>query len=171
MRPDQPYHYEPQSGDSVVYRGKQWIVVANAKDPGGGFLLHSNNRWFYANEIGHHKPNYRNPKFEYSMFSHIADKGFDLDDWEAVYRFACSYFNVDTAGWLDNEVGHARAVEKYRTAYGALEQEIFPRPPDSFPIVYAAHASYKMDAIVAELARRGIFDPDGPDHGHNKLTI
>jgi hypothetical protein len=171
VRLDEPYDYEPQPGDTVVYRGKQWIVVSNPNDPGGGFLLHNDQRWFYANELDRHKPNYRNPKFEYSMLSHMANKGFDLDDWEAVYRFACSYFNVDTTGWLDNEVEHARAVRKYKNASRSLKKEIFPHPPDSFVIESPRQMFYKSDAIAAELARRGIFDPDGPIAGQNKLAI
>jgi hypothetical protein len=52
----------------------------------------------------------------------IAGKGFDLDDWEAVYRFSCSYFKINTQGWLDKEIEHTRAVRKYRDAYDACKR-------------------------------------------------
>jgi hypothetical protein len=105
----EPCKYKPQSGETVVYRGRQWVVVAAPKDLGGGFVLHHEQQWFYANELGHHEPNWHNADVEYSTFSHYAGKGFDLDDWEAVYRFACSYFRIDTASWLDQEIAHELA--------------------------------------------------------------
>jgi hypothetical protein len=110
---------------------------------------------------------------EYSTFSHYAAKGFDLDDWEEVYRFACSYFKIDIANWLDKEISRARAVQRYRDAFKAVETEMFPKPPDSWGGYCPGDRSHihKQDAVAAELARRGILDPDGPIGVHNKLIV
>jgi hypothetical protein len=79
---------------------KQWVVIANARNPGGGCVHHHDERWFYADDLGRHEPNHYKADVEYSMFSDIAGKGFDLGDWEAVYRFACAY--CDGPGSLDS---------------------------------------------------------------------
>ena len=164
---ERPCVYEPQPGDTVVYRGRQWVVVANPKDPGGGLIIHNDDtRWFSADRLTERQPNWRNANVEYSMFSHIAGKGFDLDDWEAAFRAACAYFHVETSGWLDKEIAHARAVREYRDASNALSREMFPETTDVF--ISPSVMSRKHNAVTAELARRGIFDPDGPMVGEGR---
>jgi len=179
LLPDDPeddealYIYKLQPDDMVAYRGKQWIVVANPREGGGGFLLHHIQCWFNADELGDHRPNWNNPEVEYSSFSHYAHKSWcDLEDWESVYRFACWYFRIDTQGWLDKEVEHARAARKFRDASRALEKEIFPSSPDDFRgrIFTPGQMQYRGTIIAGELARRGILDPDGPLIGRSKLV-
>jgi len=123
------YDYQPQPGDKVLYRSKQWIIVAN-RQAGGGFVLHNDQRWYAADQLVEHHPNWHNKKVEYSVFSHTAGKGFDFDEWEIVYRLACSYFEIDTKGWLNKEIDFAREKRKYSDAHHALMQEMFPKPPD-----------------------------------------
>jgi hypothetical protein len=50
---------------------------------------------------------------------------------------------------------------------------MFPKSPDDFEAkVYTwPKAVYESNVITAELARRGILDPDGPIWPYNKLVI
>jgi hypothetical protein len=149
-----------------VYRGKQWIVIANPQSPGGGFVLHGNHTWFNVDDLGDHCPNSRKTSVEYSMYSHLAEKGFDLDELEAVYRSACIYFKVDTDGWLDHEIEHARAMRHYHDISSKVQEELFPTDPNADPFgdnIFSIEARHKqLEAVKAELTRRGIVNPE-PD--------
>jgi hypothetical protein len=153
------YEYELLPGDTAVYRGRQWIVVANnttdtgAREHGGGFILHNNFDWFYADQLGRGPNNWDGSGVSYSMFSHLAHKGGDLDDLEAVYRIACSYFDVDTRGWLNAEIAHTREAVRIRAEKKAIRAELFA-PGVRFRPRGRAESLAEWAAVDAEYNRR-----------------
>jgi hypothetical protein len=153
------HDYEPLDGDTVVYRGKQWVVIANETAPGGGELYHHDRCWFTADRLGERQPNWEAPHVQYSLFSHYARKGFDFEDLATAYRVACSYFEVDTRGWLNREIEYARAVCRWQDAFRAVDRELFPPPGAYAPLRAIAAYCQRIPAIRAELARRGYVRP------------
>jgi|SRR5271163_1133402 len=154
--------YELTDGEIEIYRGKQWIVTnygmrAVVRRPG---LPAS--AWIYRLErrmVGGHCLNRINPDFEYSSVSHIEKKQWaDLEDFIIAFRVACSYYEIDTAGWLNREIEHAREKRRYSDAAKAMRAELFPNRDNPFRTIEKLFK--EEDMVAAELAKRGIVDPD-----------
>jgi hypothetical protein len=120
--------YDLSEGEIEIYRGKQWVVTNYGMC---GFLALSGvSRRFYwldREQVSEHVPNAHKPSVEYGTVTHLAGKAWvDLEDVIIAVRVACSHYEVDTAGWLNPEIEHARAVRNYKKAAAAVRAELHP---------------------------------------------
>jgi hypothetical protein len=146
-------NFELSENEVEIYRGRQWIVTNY------GMYALGRNYILDRATVGGHCPNYHNPEFEYSCVSHVGKKVWaDLEDFIIAFRVACSCYEVDTAGWLNREIEHARETRRYSAAADAVRKELFPKEEDWFCSI--EELIEEEDAVEAELAKRGIIDPD-----------
>jgi hypothetical protein len=68
---------------------------------------------------------------------------------------------IDTRGWLNAEIDHARARNAYMIEWGKVNAELLKMSTEDRLTRFTAEGWLARGAAVeAELARRGIFDPD-----------
>jgi hypothetical protein len=155
--------YDLSEGEIAIYHGKQWVVTNFGMC---GFLTYAGVPrrfyWLDREQVGEHCPNAHKPSVEYGTVTHLAGKAWvDLEEVIIAVRVACSHYEIDTAGWLNPEIEHARAVRNYSKARAAVRRELHPERIG--PLGYTLSTNELIMGepdVEAELAKRGIVDPD-----------